>query len=85
MNKTDLMDKYLIELKDPKKIKEKEALFSHPIKPIKINKNTTIKELLDLYESGSFQSRALGQCAHIFDAMLRDKERPTILLGLAAV
>ncbi len=31
----------------------------------------------------SFQARALGKAAAVFEAMLRDRQRPTILLGLA--
>jgi len=36
-----------------------------------------------LDEVASFQARALGKCAAIFEAMLRDRARPTIFLGMA--
>ncbi|HMA18301.1 MAG TPA: deoxyhypusine synthase family protein, partial [Thermoanaerobaculia bacterium] len=39
--------------------------------------------MLDSYRDASFQARALGKCAAILADMLRDKDRPTILLGLA--
>jgi len=35
------------------------------------------------YSGSSFQSRTLSECAHTFLGMLKDKERPTIFLGLA--
>ena len=41
------------------------------------------RELLDSYREASFQARALGNCAAVFEAMLRDQERPTIFLGMA--
>ena len=42
-----------------------------------------MSQLLDSYREASFQARALGKCAAVFEAMLRDRRRPTILLGLA--
>ena len=38
---------------------------------------------MDAYRDASFQARALGKCAAVFEAMLRDRRRPTIFLGLA--
>jgi deoxyhypusine synthase len=43
----------------------------------------TIPDLLDSYRDGSIQARNLGNCAEVFKNMLKDKQRPTILLGLA--
>jgi len=63
--------------------KRKKALLGRPTTPIKVRPETTVAELLDSYRDASFQARALGNCAAIFDAMLRDKDRPTIFLGLA--
>lgn len=39
--------------------------------------------MLVAYRGASFQSRNLAKCVEIFSAMLRDRERPTIFLGLA--
>ena len=83
MEKLDHSQNYQLKLNDPILIEEKKRLFSTPIQPVKVTEETNIKQLIDAYSAGSFQSRALGNCAHIFDAMLRDEERPTILLGLA--
>ena len=63
--------------------KRKKALLGKPTTPVKIRRGTTVSELLDSYRGASFQARALGKCAAVFEAMLRDRKRPTILLGLA--
>ena len=63
--------------------KRKRALLRRPTTPVKVTPKTTVSELLDSYRNASFQARALGNCAAVFDAMLRDKDRPTIFLGLA--
>ena len=63
--------------------KRKRALLGRETTPVKLTKTTTVSQLLDSYRDASFQARALGKAAGIFDAMLRDRKRPTILLGLA--
>jgi deoxyhypusine synthase len=63
--------------------KRKKALLGRPTTPVEIGPNTTVSQLLDSYRDASFQARALGNCAAVFEAMLRDKDRPTIFLGMA--
>jgi len=63
--------------------KRKKALLGRPTTPVEVKPDTTVSELLDSYRDASFQARALGNCAAVFDAMLRDKDRPTIFLGMA--
>jgi deoxyhypusine synthase len=63
--------------------RRKKALLSRPTTPVKISRGTTVSQLLDSYRLASFQARALGKCAGVFEGMLRDPKRPTILLGLA--
>ncbi len=63
--------------------KRKRALLSRPTTPIKVGRATTVAQLLDSYRDASFQARAIGKAAGVFDAMLRDRQRPTIFLGLA--
>jgi deoxyhypusine synthase len=63
--------------------KRKRALLSRATTPVKVGKSTTVSQLLDAYYEASFQARALGKAARVFEAMLRDRKRPTILLGLA--
>jgi len=63
--------------------KRKKALLGRPTTPVKVGPKTTVSELLDSYREASFQARALGKAAAVFDAMLRDRQRPTIFLGMA--
>ncbi len=63
--------------------RRKKALLKKPTTPVRVAPGTTVSELLDSYRQASFQARALGRCAAIFETMLRDRQRPTILLGLA--
>ncbi len=63
--------------------KRKRALLGKPTTPVRVGPSTTVSQLLDAYRDASFQARALGKCAAVFEAMLRDRERPTIFLGLA--
>jgi deoxyhypusine synthase len=63
--------------------KRKKALLGKPTTPVKVGKSTTVSELLDSYREASFQARALGKAAAVFEAMLRDRERPTVFLGMA--
>ncbi|HEY7113132.1 MAG TPA: deoxyhypusine synthase family protein [Thermoanaerobaculia bacterium] len=63
--------------------RRKKALLGKPTTAVKVSRGTTVSQLLDSYRLASFQARALGKCAAIFEAMLRDRERPTIFLGMA--
>jgi deoxyhypusine synthase len=63
--------------------RRKKALLGKPTTPVKVERGTTVSQLLDAYRQASFQARALGKCAGVFEAMLRDRQRPTIFLGLA--
>ncbi len=63
--------------------RRKKALLSRPTTSVKVTRGTTVSQLLEAYRDASFQARALGKCAAIFEAMLRDRKRPTIFLGLA--
>jgi deoxyhypusine synthase len=63
--------------------KRKKALLGRPTTAVKVEKSTSVSQLLDSYREASFQARALGKAAGIFEAMLRDRQRPTIFLGMA--
>ncbi|HSS44629.1 MAG TPA: deoxyhypusine synthase family protein [Thermoanaerobaculia bacterium] len=63
--------------------KRKRALLARPTTPVTVGPATTVAELLESYRGASFQARALGKCAAVFEAMLTDRQRPTIFLGLA--
>jgi deoxyhypusine synthase len=61
----------------------KEDYLIEPIRPLDLEKISTISELLQAFSWTSFQSRSLSRCAEIFENMLEDEERATVFLGLA--
>ncbi len=76
-------DVYKIELADQKLKAEKEKLLSETIKPVDLEKTKTIADLVESFKGMSVQARRIGRCAEVFENMLTDPDRPTILLGLA--
>ncbi len=50
---------------------------------VDLRKISTVSDMLSAYKGSSFQSRNLAKCAETLSAMLSDKDRPTIFLGLA--
>ncbi len=63
--------------------RRKKALLGKPTTPVSVGRGTRVCDLIDSYRQASFQARALGKCAAIFEAMLKDRQRPTIFLGMA--
>lgn len=74
---------YKWSLRDRKLREKKRRILSDPVRPIDVARSSDVASLLDSYRGGSIQARNLGQCAEVFGRMLRDRERPTVLLGLA--
>ena len=62
---------------------KKKSLLSRPVKAVNPARADSIVGLLDSYKDMSIQARLLGQCASVYQNMLKDKTRPTIFLGLA--
>lgn len=77
------MGYYKLKLSDEKLKKRKKKVLAQPISHVDLSKINSIANLLDSYSDASIQARNLGQCAKVFESMLTDKERPTIMLGLA--
>ena len=70
-------------VQDPELKRKKRDLLSEPIRQLDLEKVKNVADLLDQYAQTSIQARNLGAAAQIFERMLTDEERPTILLGLA--
>ena len=70
-------------LKNPALIREKKNLLSEPIRHIDLEKTKSIQQLMESFQNASIQARKVGAVGKIFERMLTDSERPTILLGLA--
>jgi len=71
------------EIQDPEMKRRKQGLLASPIRQVDLEKVKNVADLLDQYADASIQARNLGMAAQVFEKMLTDEERPTILLGLA--
>lgn len=63
--------------------RQKRKLLSKEVNSIDLTGVRTIEDVVTSYMAMSIQARAIGQCALVYENMLQDKRRPTILLGLA--
>ena len=79
----DYSDWAFFTVQDPAMKRKKRELLSEPVRQIDLEKAKTPAALLDQYADASIQARNLGQAAKVFERMVTDEERPTILLGLA--
>ena len=73
----------MIRITDPEKVKRKQSILSDRIQPVDFTQITSVADLVEAFSACSIQARNIGLCAKVFERMLKDKERPTILLGLA--
>jgi len=64
-------------------LEAKNALLSQRVRAVAPSQTRTVADLLRAFAGMSIQARNLGQCYEVLEAMLRDPDRPTILLGLA--
>jgi len=62
---------------------KREDVLKTPVNQIDLENISTIEELMTAFQGSSIQSRNLGVCARVFERMLEDKNRPTIILGLS--
>lgn len=65
------------------KRQKKNKILTLPIEPARLDSNISVADLVDQMAKMSVQARNVGQCARVWQKMLDDPRRPTILLGLA--
>lgn len=70
-------------VQDPEAKRRKKDLLAEPVRAVDLKRVKNVADLLDQYAHASVQARNLGAAAQVFERMLTDEERPTILLGLA--
>jgi len=58
-------------------------LLKKPIRQIDLERTETIHDLMEAFKGASIQARSLGECATVWENMLKDRDRPTIILGLS--
>lgn len=61
----------------------KKDVLKEKVKHIDFDDIVTVKDLVEAYKDSSIQSRALATCAIAYEKALKDKSRPTVILGLA--
>jgi deoxyhypusine synthase len=62
---------------------KKQDWLNTPIQQFEPSKIQTVAELMDAYKNISFQGRNLGTALQVWENMLEDPTRPTIILGVA--
>ena len=62
---------------------DREDILKTPVNQIDLEKIQTIEDLMTAFQGSSIQSRNLGICARVWERMLLDEDRPTIILGLS--
>jgi deoxyhypusine synthase len=68
---------------NPDVVKERGSLLKEPVEPVDLEKATTIKDLVEAWKKGGIQSRSVAECAVVYENMLLDRDRPTVMLGLS--
>ena len=62
---------------------DRKKLLSRPIKQLDLDNTKTILDIVKAFRNTSIQARNLGKCFEIYEDMLTDEDRPTIILGLS--
>lgn len=63
--------------------KRKDKYLKKRVQHIEVGRNTSVADLVEDMAGMSIQARNLGKCAQVLKNMYRDKDRPTVFLGLA--
>ncbi len=61
----------------------RKSLLSRPVKSIDLEESGSIVGLVDSFRSASIQARNIGKAAEVYENMLADPDRPTVILGLS--
>jgi deoxyhypusine synthase len=62
---------------------QKKKILKTKISHVDFSKINSVADLVEGFQSTSIQARNIGLCAKVYERMLTDSKRPTILLGLA--
>ncbi len=68
---------------DERSQKEKDQLLREPVRQLVPSEVKSVADLVRGMARMSIQARNLGQCYDVLEQMLRDPDRPTVMLGLA--
>ena len=68
---------------EPEQQRAKQRLLERRVEPLVPSQTQSVSDLVRAMSGMSVQARNLGACYEVLEAMLRDPERPTVMLGLA--
>lgn len=72
----------IIEL-SPDVVRQRKVLLKEPVEQVDLEKAVSVRDLVEAWREGGIQSRSLAECAVVYENMLLDKDRPTVMLGLS--
>lgn len=61
----------------------REELLKTPVQQIDLSKIDKVTDLVEAWKRGSIQGRNMGKCASVWENMVQDPVRPTVILGLS--
>ncbi len=67
----------------PEVVRERKSLLKTPVEPVDLEKVTSVMDLVEAWKDCGIQSRSLAECAMVYENMLSDKDRPTVMLGIS--
>jgi len=67
----------------PDVIQERKSLLKTPVEPVDLDKAISVKDLVESWKDCGIQSRSLAECAAVYENMLSDEDRPTVMLGIS--
>ncbi|MHB1908356.1 MAG: deoxyhypusine synthase family protein [Nitrososphaerales archaeon] len=63
--------------------KQRDELLSIPVRQLDLERAVTIRDLVSSWSHTSIQSRSIYECAKVYENMISDPARPTIMIGLS--
>ncbi len=63
--------------------KMRKKVLSQPIEMINLEKSKTLLDIVEAYKNASIQARNIGRCMEVYENMLKDRDRPTLIMGLS--
>lgn len=61
----------------------RKSLLSRPVIPVDVEKPIYVHKLVESFKNASIQARNIGLAAEVYENMLTDPDRPTIILGIS--
>ncbi len=62
---------------------QRDSFLKTPVNQLDLSSVQTIRDLVSAWSRTSIQSRSISECAQVYENMISDPDRPTIMLGLS--